>query len=390
MIPKKKQQFKKLVRTIHLWLGLSSGLVVFIVGLTGAMFVFEEEGRELFQHHYYYVAATAAARLPADQLVDSFKTHFPKEKISSIRFRESKDAAFIFFTADKLVSLNPFTGAITGIRYKSKDFFTIVQKIHTQLYMGEVGSQIIKENVLIFFTMCITGLVLWFPKQIKFFRQAIKISFKTKNRKRLVWDLHSVFGFYALAVLLIISCTGMFFTYDTMKDFVGFITRRPAEKNIKRMPIPTNGATPQHALQHAYDFAVTNYPGANETFITPNTARDATIRIFMRYPYTLVRKQNTLYFNARTGGLAGAELYKNYTGYDMVARSNFDFHTGRIRALGIGSKIIYFLSALVAASLPVTGFLIWWGKRKKKKAVHTKNTDPLKTERQDILQRSMS
>lgn len=68
-----------------------------------------------------------------------------------------------------------------------------------------------------------------------------------------------------------------------------------------------------------------------------------------------------------TGQLLEAELYDHYTTYDKVARSNFDFHTGRIRALGIGSKIIYFLVALMAASLPVTGFLIWWGRGRKRK-----------------------
>jgi uncharacterized iron-regulated membrane protein len=81
-----------------------------------------------------------------------------------------------------------------------------------------------------------------------------------------------------------------------------------------------------------------------------------------------VRKQNTLYYHANSGKLLASELYDNYTGYDKIAKGNFDFHTGRIRALGIGSKIIYFLAALVAASLPVTGFLIWWGRKKKKKS----------------------
>ncbi|MBN8855163.1 MAG: hypothetical protein BGO55_24850 [Sphingobacteriales bacterium 50-39] len=90
----------------------------------------------------------------------------------------------------------------------------------------------------------------------------------------------------------------------------------------------------------------------------------------MRYPYTLVRKQNTLFLSPYNGRLLKADLYTNYNAYDKVARSNYDFHTGRIRALGIGSKIIYFLAALMAASLPVTGFLIWWGRRKKSKAVN--------------------
>ena len=35
--------FKKKIRNLHLWLGLGSGLVVFIVALTGSLLVFEKE-----------------------------------------------------------------------------------------------------------------------------------------------------------------------------------------------------------------------------------------------------------------------------------------------------------------------------------------------------------
>lgn len=47
-----------------------------------------------------------------------------------------------------------------------------------------------------------------------------------------------------------------------------------------------------------------------------------------------------------------------------LRRMNYDIHVGSI--LGLPGKIIAFFAALIGASLPVTGFLVWWGKRKKK------------------------
>jgi uncharacterized iron-regulated membrane protein len=168
---------RKLILQLHLWLGLTSGLVVFIVGITGALYVFEEEGRELFQHGYYHVTAPEnTSRLPLTQLTDTFRAHFPKEKITSIRWKESKDAALIFYTKNKLVSINPYTAAITGARNVNGDFFTVIKDIHTELLLGNAGKQIIRWNVLIFFIMCISGLVLWWPRQRRFFRQAITIN----------------------------------------------------------------------------------------------------------------------------------------------------------------------------------------------------------------------
>ncbi|HEU4495830.1 MAG TPA: PepSY-associated TM helix domain-containing protein, partial [Flavobacterium sp.] len=42
---------KKTIRYIHLWLGFASGLVVFIVALTGAIWVFEQELSDLFYNY---------------------------------------------------------------------------------------------------------------------------------------------------------------------------------------------------------------------------------------------------------------------------------------------------------------------------------------------------
>jgi uncharacterized iron-regulated membrane protein len=94
----KKITFKYLIRQLHLILGLASGLIVFIVAVTGSLYVFEEEGRELFQHDFYHVAHPGNARVPFSQMADTVKAHFPKEKTTSIRFKESNDAAIIFYS----------------------------------------------------------------------------------------------------------------------------------------------------------------------------------------------------------------------------------------------------------------------------------------------------
>ena len=39
----KKNGFKKAIGKLHLWLGLSTGLIVFIISITGAIYVFQEE-----------------------------------------------------------------------------------------------------------------------------------------------------------------------------------------------------------------------------------------------------------------------------------------------------------------------------------------------------------
>jgi uncharacterized iron-regulated membrane protein len=261
--------------------------------------------------------------------------------------------------------MDPYTSTIIGVQKQNRDFYSIVLDLHTHLLMGDFGNAIIKVNVLIFFIMCISGLILWWPKQRKFFRQAVRINFRTKNWKRLNWDLHSVLGFYALAVLLVISMTGMFFLYDSVKQFWGFVTHSPVPLKEEKFKSAKGETGQKYGIDKAYAYMTGQYPGAMETFITPPADSTGAIRVLMRYPYTITRHQNSLVFDQYSGKILKTELYTQYTGYDYVAKSNYNLHTGKIAPLGIGSKIIYFLTALIAASMPVTGFLIWLGKRRK-------------------------
>ena len=45
--------FKKIIGTLHLWLGLFSGLVVFVVAVTGCIYVFQKEIQDLTQPYRF-------------------------------------------------------------------------------------------------------------------------------------------------------------------------------------------------------------------------------------------------------------------------------------------------------------------------------------------------
>lgn len=366
----KRITLKYLIRQLHLILGLASGLVVVIVALTGSLYVFEQEGRELFQHDFYHVQHVGHARLPFMQMADTVKSYYPKEKINSIRFKEDKDAAIIFYSKkDKAISVDPYTAKIIGVKDLNHDFFEIDEDIHKHLLLGNMGSVIIKCNVLIFLVMCISGLILWWPKQRRFFKKAVTINFKTKNWKLLNWELHSVLGFYALIVLLTISMTGIFFVYDSAKSTVAFLTGQPVPKKEKKLKSKTQ-KDKIYSIDEAYAAMASANPGASETFITPPADSIGTIRILMRYPSTIVRNQSSMYFNQYTGKVLKTDRYQDYTAYDKVAQSNRNIHIGNF-GLGIGGKIIWFLSGLTAASLPITGFMVWLNRNRKKKRTLT-------------------
>lgn len=56
--------------------------------------------------------------------------------------------------------------------------------------------------------------------------------------------------------------------------------------------------------------------------------------------------------------------FKNTSTADKIIRMNYDIHIGAIA--GLPGKILAFIASLIAASLPITGLVIWIGRKKKK------------------------
>ena len=76
-------------------------------------------------------------------------------------------------------------------------------------------------------------------------------------------------------------------------------------------------------------------------------------------------RADQLTYDARTGVFQKAELYRDKLAGEKFLSMNYDLHVGAI--LGWPTKVLAFLASLVCASLPVTGFFIWWNRLKKNK-----------------------
>jgi uncharacterized iron-regulated membrane protein len=397
---------RKLIRTAHLWLGLASGLIMFVVASTGALYVFEEELRDAVQSHLLYVPAQAANTriINASEVCGVIKRQFPRDNIEQIRFRSlpteantnSRAAAVLVFTKNHHVySLNPYTAQILGVRDSKTDLINITVELHTALLLErvgwkDVGEQIVKWNVLVFFVMLITGIVLWMPVNMCLLRDALKKSLRVKWRVkpssislRRNYDLHRVAGFYAFWVMLIVAWTGIFWMFDFVEDgiYAGFGAKKNYDvKPLSSKPMTTNsthaGAAPDRTSQIALLLDRTHAEvlrygtPALVNLQLPKKETDA-LRVLVRYPYRFVRKQSMFYFDQYAGTLLKSDLHEQYSTPDKIRVANFDLHTGRM--LGLPSKILWFMAAIFTASLPVTGTMMWWQKRRRRSNRNDRN-----------------
>lgn len=355
---------------LHLWLGLASGLIVFIVSITGCIYVFEEEIREKMHREVLFVEPQAGKSfITADAALAAVTTAFPGEKLKQLRVYSKPDRAWqVHLEKEKAVAINPYSGAVISM-FSRHDWLHTVEKIHTSLLLGEVGKWIIRVNILIFLVLLISGIVLWFPGNKARRKQSFKVKWDA-SAKRVNYDFHNVFGFYSSLFLLVIVFTGMWWSFDWVKRTVYFVTGSPYEKKKeeekKRMEpgMMMAGNTALYAPVLAYHEASAKYPGAVETHINFPQKSGEPIKLKLHYPYKWYRKTNDIQVDAVSGKVVRENLYANYSAGDKFKHSNYDLHTGRF--FGMGGKIFAFLLSLLAASMPVTGFAIWWVRKMKK------------------------
>jgi uncharacterized iron-regulated membrane protein len=367
-----RKKIKDIIRQIHLWLGLGTGLIVFVVSITGCMHVFEEEIREATQKDRLYVPLQQKPFIGLDKVIANFEKIAGKEKISVLRMTNAIPNATVEIASKKnTYYFNPYDGQLV---YKGgHDWLDTVEEMHMTLLMGETGKFVQRWAVVVFVLMLITGIVLWFPGQMRLLKQSLRIKWKA-SFKRVNYDLHNVLGFYASFVLIVISSTGLYFAFKEVKTAASFFTGDKLSEGKKEaaveLPVVKTLAL---RYDHIYKTVASKYPGAVSTSIS--IRKGGELRLRMIYPYKWARNQNTFFFNETSGRLLRAKLYKEFNGADLIEATNYDLHTGRL--FGLPGKIIACIAAFISASLPVTGFIIWLKKKNKGKKRIRKKRSPV-------------
>jgi len=388
---KKKPSFvKKWSAKLHLWFGLSVGLIVFIVSLTGTMYVFKDEIQSVLRKDVMYVEPKTIKENPipinllkekvtleANETFPISSAEIPLDKNRSYEFfiYEKNKKGWNYFNEvkiNKLIYVNPYTGEILGIYNEKYDIFPILKSIHWSLLLkSDWGEYVVGIPVVLFIIMLITGIVLWWPKNKNARKSRLSFDWKNvKTWKRKNYDLHNVLGFYASFIALIISLSGIYFAYPWVKNAFNFTLSGsleiPKEKEIK---------SPDSLLiknNSVYDFAAQQtkklYPESS-SFRIPLNGKNKKGKELKNIPVTVYQKdgrfseRNLLAFDKYSGKLLSNKPHQRLTNAEKYSNANYDVHTGSY--FGLFGKIIWFLAGLICTSLPVTGFLIWWGKYKK-------------------------
>ncbi|HSH64865.1 MAG TPA: PepSY-associated TM helix domain-containing protein [Bacteroidia bacterium] len=364
---------KKVAHKIHLWLGLAVGLIIIIISLTGCIYAFQEEIQNRTQP--YRFVKKAGNLLPPSELKEIAQKHLPGKIAHRLKYGKSNEAAVVLFYNSQpryfyLVYLNPYTGSVLKLKNMDTDFFRFILNGHFYLWLPpSVGQPVVAISTLIFFVMLITGIILWWPKNKAASKQRFRIKWDAKWRRR-NYDLHNVFGFYACWILFFITITGLVWGFQWFSKSIYWLSSGGKEL-IEWLPVESDSTqvkTYLSPIDHIWKKTVQANPAAECIEIDFPENRKAVIGISTNEKAgTYWKQDNRFYDQYSLKEIPVEQVYGRFSNNlpvaDKLRRMNYDIHVGGI--FGITGKLIAFFASLVCASLPVTGFMIWWGRRNK-------------------------
>lgn len=366
--------FKKLVLKIHLILGLVSGIVVVILGITGCLLAFEVEIRKITEP-FQQVKAQAIPMLPPAQLQSIAEKHLYSKHALGIEYPgNNKAAVALYYDKDNYerLYLNPYNGQVLRHKNMKNDFFRIVLDGHYNLWLPKkIGKPIAASATLIFLILMITGLILWWPKNKAAKKQRFTIKWNARWRRR-NYDLHNVLGFYMTWIAIFIAITGLVFGFEWFAKTVYFVSSGGQTMEDHRHPVSdttqpmysgnmVNQLWLQHLKQKKNNESIAVYfaPLPTDPIEVIINHRPGTYYNSDYYHYDQYSGKEL----HASGSYAGQ--FANAVAADKIVRMNYDIHVGAI--WGLPGKLMAFFASLIAASLPVSGCIIWYGKQKKRK-----------------------
>jgi len=361
---------RRFFKKVHLWLSIPTGLIIFIVCLTGAILSFDTEILEAYYPERYFVKEVKTDKIPLEELVPILNNQLENNTVASIKVTSDPKRTYTAtLTEGFRVSafVDPYTGELTDIYYFQEGFFYKMMTLHRWLMDGTRtwGKYTVGITTLLFVFILISGIVWWVPSDKKKLKSRFFI--KTKSgAKRLFHDLHVSLGIYVFIFLLVCSLTGLMWSFEWYRNGVSklFGAEIPKEQRGGGSHGRGGGKKEKKSVDYQnWQIAYNNLQQkvSNNKYITIG---DGTATILADDAPHL-RATDKYSFDSSSGEITKTALYSDDNSTSKIMTWAYAFHIGAVG--GIFVRILTCLACLIGATLPLTGYYIFYIKGKKKK-----------------------
>ncbi|MFS0735635.1 PepSY-associated TM helix domain-containing protein [Sphingomonas sp. 1P06PA] len=354
---------RRLVRGIHLWIGLGLGGLFALLGLTGSALVFYvgidaalhpavrppaiEAGPGPDSPAWDRALATGRARHPDPASTWSIEVTGEGGPIPARYYPPSRhhdhhsEREMIWFSADgrHIVRAEPWGGYLMSWLYE----------LHMHLLAGEAGRLIVGWSGTVMLLLLLSGVAAWWPRGA--WRKAIAFKRRAAPIRRLR-DLHKLTGLGSALLLIILVATGVLLALPEVKAALIAATPVPAPRSGsqtgRQIPIADALAAAQRAL-----------PDARLAFIDVPAADDAPFRLRMQVPGDPHRRfpGSFVFVDQYSGAVLAVHDLRSGTASVTISAWIRGLHDGS--AGGLFGRCLAILIGLTPTLLFATGLLHW-------------------------------
>lgn len=369
---------KAVLLQIHSLAGLVLALLLSLIALTGAIMSFEDEIVDHLNAGIMQVAPRQAPALMPDELVARLKAAQDLGRVAAVTLSSDPSAAVhVRFGRDEQggrpasLYVDPYDAHVLGSPH-GEEFFATVRRLHRWLLIpGDAkgwGRPITGVAALGLIVMLVSGLVLRWPRRAGSAKMWLKPNLGLGGRA-LHRSLHAVIGTWVLPVYLLMTLTGLWYSFDWYKDGVVWLLSRPhvaAAKMSAKPPRAASRAEPAQPI--GFDQAWTTFQREegnrfSRALLTLPAGPGTVIRIrswAKESPLDTTRDEFRV--DAVTGQVVAAERYGDKSFGEKIIASVLDIHRGAI--LGWPGKLAFMIAAALMPLFAVTGILLYLSRRK--------------------------
>jgi uncharacterized iron-regulated membrane protein len=355
----------------HFYAGLVCLPFIIILSITGPIYLFKPQIEALIDARYDHLAFSGAPQ-SAEAMVKAAVDAVPGSRFKAIEVRpDTHDAARItVMKGDEKIRLYVHPHNLKILKQVSENarFMEVVKNIHGELFAGRFGQVIVELAACWAIVMILTGLYLWWPREIKGIAGLLYP--RLDMGKRIFWrDIHAVTGIYISALALFLLLTGLPWTFVWGNAF----------KSVRAManPAPISQSWSQGRADEKKTLKTEGTASADlsrlDALLDMSRALDLPAPVTLAAPTksaTLWKLQSdtgnrpqrvTLMIDPVMLEVISREDFRNKKPLDQVVGYGIAAHEGQL--FGWFNQALGLLTALGLMTLCVSAVVMWWQRR---------------------------
>ncbi|WP_430389910.1 PepSY-associated TM helix domain-containing protein [Dyella sp. 20L07] len=352
------RRFRHALKTLHLWLGLSLGLLLSLVMLAGGILLFEQP--LLTAAHPELTHRIMPARDDLAHTLDQILASDDGRQLRSIALPNAELTAFEGITKNgDRYYFDPVDGHRLLVRASNRDALLMLLDWHTHLLSGSTGETVLGIVACAGLFMLVSGLWLYWPGR----RRVVTHLKPHAHPPILRWaSWHRMVGVLAFPLLLVTIGTG------TTMAYRGAIRTGLIQLFGEPQPARPPKTTGDQGVVHWPALLEAAYAAAPDATITrislPVRPGNALVMRVRRPGEWNPSGRSMLFLNPYTAQVLGGEDATRLGPGARLANALFPIHSAAVGG-GIWRALLA-VGALLPAFMLITGFLFWRARQRPK------------------------